>query len=217
VPLFGPAHLAILAAIPISAVLLSRLARSRPAAVRLCLGALLAANELVWYAFRYSNEGNRFPEGLPLQLCDVTLWLAVAALLTLNRSCFEFAWYAGMAGSGMAVLTPDLWAPCPSYPTIYFFAAHGGMLAGLLLLVWGKYLRPGPGSMLRALAMLNAYGLALGVFNAVFHTNYVYLCRKPASASALDWFGPWPWYLLAGEAAAAALFLLLWLPFRKTR
>jgi len=212
VRLFGAVHLSILAAIPLFAWLARRYSPARR-----FLGCFLAVNELVWYAYRYSQEGNRFPEGLPLQLCDVTLWLAVAALFTLNRTCFEFAWYAGVAGSGMAVLTPDLWAPCPSYPTIYFFLAHGGMIAGLLMLVWGGYIRPAPGSVWRALLMLNAYAVAVGIFNAIFHTNYVYLCRKPASASALDWFGPWPWYLLVGEAAAALLFLLLWLPFRKTR
>ncbi|MFB3826275.1 MAG: TIGR02206 family membrane protein [Bryobacteraceae bacterium] len=203
--LFGFTHLAILAAIPAAAWLLAR----APRAARVALGVFLAINELGWYGYRYSQEGNRFPEGLPLQLCDAALWVTVVALLRLSPACFEFAWYTALLGSGMAVLTPDLWAPCPSYPTVYFFLAHGGVIAGVLMLRWSGLMRPRPGSWWRALLWVNAWAAMVGTFNAFFHTNYMYLCRKPVSASMLDWFGPWPWYLLVTEAFTALAFRLL--------
>jgi hypothetical integral membrane protein (TIGR02206 family) len=112
------------------------------------------------------------------------------------------------------VLTPDLWAPSWSYPTAYFFGAHGGLVMILLYLTWAGVARPRRGAWLRALAWANGYAALIGAFNALFKTNYMYLCRKPAGASLLDWLGPWPVYLLAGEALAAALFFLLSLPFR---
>jgi hypothetical integral membrane protein (TIGR02206 family) len=159
-------------------------------------------------------EGFRFPEGLPLELCDLTLWLTVVSALTLRPAPFEFAWLAGLGGSLMAVLTPDLWAPPLSYPTIYFFLAHGGVIASLLFLVWSGLARPRPGCVWRALCLLNVYAALIGIFNAMFHTNYMYLCRKPSSASLLDLFGPWPFYIAAGEATAGIMFWLLWVPFR---
>ncbi len=218
--LFGPAHLLLLTAIPAAAAGAAWLARrkvvgaSRMAAV---LGAALATNELIWYAYRWRTEGNRFPEGLPLQLCDLALWMAVAALLTRRPWCYEVAYYVGIGGSGMAVLTPDLWAPCWSYPTAYFFLAHGGVIVAALFLTWSGILRPRRGSVWRALAVINVFAAAVGLFNAVFGSNYMYLCRKPAAASALDFLGPWPVYLLGGEVLALVLFTLLWLPFCRRR
>lgn len=215
--LFGPVHLAILGSIPAAAGALAGMVRHHPGRSRrvaAVLGAGLGVNELVWYGWRLHAEGFRFPGGLPLELCDLTLWLTVVAMLTLRPAVFEFAWLAGVGGSVMAVITPDLWAAPLSYPTIYFFVAHGGEIASPLFLVWSGMARPRPGCVWRALILLNGYAALVGSFNAVFHTNYMYLCTKPASASLLDFFGPWPVYLIGGEAAAAIMFWLLWMPFR---
>jgi hypothetical integral membrane protein (TIGR02206 family) len=218
--LFGPLHLAILASILVVAVALARGARSSSGAarrIRLALGVFLLVNEAVWWIYRIRHEGFRFPGGLPLQLCDFALWLTILALLTLNRWAYEVAYYAGLAGAAMAVLTPDLWAPVCSYPSVYFFLEHGGAIVAVLTLTWGKLARPQPASVWRALLILNAYAVVVGVFNAVFGANYMYLCRKPASASLLDYLGPWPVYLLSAEALGIALFWVLWLPFRRRR
>ncbi|WP_321476085.1 TIGR02206 family membrane protein [uncultured Paludibaculum sp.] len=216
--LFGPAHFAIMAVIPCVAALLVWLVRGNAVAarrVRLAFGSFLLVNELVWYGYKLSMEGVRFPEGLPLQLCDLSLWLTVITLLALRPWTFEPGFFVGIAGASMAVVTPELWAPAWSYPTAYFFVAHGGIIAAMLFLVWSGQARPGPHAMWRGFLVLNAWAAFVGTFNAIFHTNYMFLCHKPVSASALDAMGPWPWYLLGGEVAALVLFGLLSLPFRK--
>jgi hypothetical integral membrane protein (TIGR02206 family) len=215
--LFGSTHLLILVSIPLLAAALGRWCRhSRRSArlIRYSLASFLTVNELIWYAYRLHYEGFRFPEGLPLNLCDLTLWLTVVAIFTLKPLAFELAYFAGLGGSGMALLTPDLWAPFPSYPTIYFFLAHGLVVAGILMLVWGKMAAPRLGCVWRVFGALNVYAAAVGIFNATFGTNYAYLCRKPAGASLLDYLGPWPFYLAGGEGVALIIFWLLWLPFR---
>jgi len=182
-------------------------------AVRLALGYGLTVNELIWWTFRYSHEGLRIGN-LPLQLCDATLWGAVVACLTLAPAVVEFTYFAGLAGAGMAVLTPDLWSPWPSYPAIYFFVAHGGIVIAAAVLVFGRIAPLRAGAVWRAFGMLLAYAVAVGAFNAVFRTNYMYLCRKPKSETLLTALGPWPVYLAAAGAITLILFWIMWLPVR---
>ena len=214
--LFSAPHLLILAAIPTVAAILAWLQRRTGGrAIRVSAGSILAVNELLWYVFRLKTEGIRFPDALPLHLCDLTLWVTVAALLTARQGAYEFSYFLGIGGSSMAVLTPDLWAPLCSYPTIYFFLAHGGVVASALFLTWGRVLRPQPGCFWRVFGILNAYAILIAIFNIVYRTNYMFLCDKPESASLLDYLGPWPVYIIGGEAVALIIFFLLWLPFRR--
>jgi hypothetical integral membrane protein (TIGR02206 family) len=219
VTLFGALHISLLAAIATVSCALALLSRrghipSRP--VRLALGWGIVLNEVVWWAFRYSREGIH-AVNLPLQLCDLTVWAAVAACLTARPAVVEFAYLAGMAGAGMALLTPDLWSPWPSYPAVYFFIAHGGIVVAAALMAFGGIVRFRPGGVWRSFAALAVYAAAVGAFNAVFGSNYMYLCRKPNNASLLDSMGPWPWYLAGGAALGLAIFGLLWLPVRPAR
>ncbi len=93
-------------------------------------------NEFGWWYFRYSHEGLRI-SNLPLQLCDVSLWATIFACILLKPLLVEVAYFAGIAGAGMAIITPDLWSPWPSYPAIYFFVTHGGIVIANIVLIYG--------------------------------------------------------------------------------
>jgi hypothetical integral membrane protein (TIGR02206 family) len=217
-PLFGPTHLTIIATVPTVAAALAVSARRRPDTVRpirYILGAFLLLNELVWYVYQIHHGYLRFPGQLPLQLCDLAVWLAALAALSRSAWSFDLVWYWGLSGAGMAILTPDLWTPFPSYLAIAFFLSHGGVVATVLFLVWSGQARPRPGSVWRAFIALNAVAAAIGIFDAIFQTNYLYLRQKPSSASLLDLFGPWPIYILVAEPLVLLLFWILWLPFRR--
>ena len=179
----------------------------------------VASRRSPWPGTRYiaAHTGIRFPDTLPLDLCDLTLWVAVAAALTVNPTAVEFAYFVGVGGSSMALLTPDLWAPLWSWPTIAFFVQHGLVVTTPLVLIGSGATRPRAGSVVRVLLLLNAYAGAVALFNVWFGTNYMYLCRKPGNPSLLDYFGPWPFYIVSAELFAGLLFGALWLPFRRVQ
>jgi hypothetical integral membrane protein (TIGR02206 family) len=216
VNLFGPLHLSILGVIAAMSAALVWLCRRGVVAfrpMRWTLGLALAANELVWWVYRYSREGIHVGN-LPLQLCDAAVWLSVLACLTMAPVVVQFAWFAGLAGAGMALLTPNLIEPWPSYPAIYFFVAHGGIVIAMAALVLGGRVKFRSSAVWRSFGLLLAYAALVGLIDWASGSNFMFLVHKPEAASALDQMGPWPWYLLGGAAAGLLLFWLLWLPVR---
>ena len=217
-------HIAILSAIPLFAAVLTltdRLISARSIFagrrnLRVALAAAILSDALVQYGYLAAHGWLTFPYSLPLELCDATLCLMIVALLTLHPLICELAYYGALAGTSMALLTPDLWETFPSFSTVQFFVMHGLVVAGALYLVWSGQARPRPGSVWRAMLALNLFAAAIGTFDVFFHTNYMYLRAKPANPSLLDLLGPWPWYIAASEGIAIGLFTLLYLPFRHT-
>jgi hypothetical integral membrane protein (TIGR02206 family) len=213
---FGTAHFAIIAVVPAAATGLAALGRRRPAAgkpIRLALAAGLAAASAAYFV-RFPLMGvPLYPEHLPLDLCDVSVWLTILVLLTRSAGLFDVVYYWAMAGATMSLLTPNLREPSMAMQ-VQYFADHGLIVAATLYLVWSGEARPRPGSIMRSMIALNAFAAFAGAFNWVYKTNYMYLCVKPEADTLLSICGPWPWYILSGEGVAAALFLLLYLPFR---
>jgi hypothetical integral membrane protein (TIGR02206 family) len=214
---WGAIHIASLLVTALLAAAIAILCRRRALpgrTVRVVLALILAVNEL----YRYYYVGLRFPDELPLHLCSVSTWMAVAACLTGWSWALEFAYFEGIAGAGLALLNPDLppavmnhW---PSYGAIRYLIEHGGLIVAAVALVGGRLLPLRPGAVRRAMAMLVVFYCALIAFNLRFHTNYSYTLRKPVNPSPLDYMGPWPVYLFVCVLVAGGLFWLLWLPAR---
>lgn len=216
VTLFSVEHLSILACVVIAGVGLGCAVR-RGAVSQLSFGILgisIAVSELAWYSFALASPWPVWPGSLPLHLCDVTLWLTVVSAIARSQRAFDIVFYWGFAGTTMALLTPDIQGLRWSYPVAQFFLSHGLVIVTLLALAISRTLRPSPRSAFRAFGWLQVYALAVGSFNMITGSNYMYLREKPMSFTLLDFLGPWPAYILVCEVIAAIFFLLLFLPFR---
>jgi uncharacterized membrane protein YwaF len=67
-------------------------------------------------------------------------------------------------------------------------------------------------SMLRTFGWLNIYLLLLIPVNVSLDANYFYLMEKPLNPSILDYFGPWPFYILVCEVLAMGFFAVAYVP-----
>ena len=217
--LFGPIHVAILCAVPALAGVLSFAHRRFPRAansIRLGFAAILLIDNAVHYAWLIQHHSLSFPDHMPFELCDLSMALTVLSLFLLRPLLFDLAYYWALAGASMALLTPNLREPFPSFGTVQFFLSHGLTVAGVLYLLWSKQAAPRPWSVARAMIGVNLFALLVGPFDYFYNTNYFYLRSKPADPSLLDFLGPWPIYIAGTEAVTIVLFLLLYLPVRPT-
>jgi hypothetical integral membrane protein (TIGR02206 family) len=214
--LFNPLHLAILVAIPAAAAALAFVTRryaGSALSIRITMAVLLITDGLAWHGYRYFVQGVRFPEILPLELCDASFWLTAVALLTLEEHTFDLSYFWGIAGSGMAVLTPYLRAPLHTFQSFQYFTGHALPIIGVLYLIWSRQLRPRARSWWFAFWVFNVYGALVAAFDGLGGTNFMYLRQKPASSSLFDVLGPWPWYIVGADIVALIVFWLLQLPF----
>jgi len=145
------------------------------------------------------------------------VFMCPIALLFPKRFPFlaELTYFWALSGTLQALITPSFAAPFPSYIFFKFFITHGAVIIGAVYLVAALGVRPGFRSAFKAFFATVCWALAVGFFNFLFHTNYMFLAAKPSRPSLMDLFGPWPFYLLVVSGFAMICFLLLALPFRK--
>ncbi len=217
--LFGPDHLGALLATGLIAVALSLAVRGRPGGplargVCFAFAGILAAAIVVGLVRDALRGRLTVWDWVPLHLCDFGILLAVYALVTRRQAIYEIFYFWALAGTLFAMITPDLARGFPSRQFLSFFAFHGSVVIAALFMTMGLGMRPRPGAPWWVFLWTNVYVAIAAVVDWIFGKNYLYLREKPDGWSVLDWFGPWPVYLLVTELLALVLFLLLDLPFR---
>ncbi|MCE3201996.1 YwaF family protein [Paenibacillus sonchi] len=181
--------------------------------VRLLLVAVLLFSEgglQLWYI---TQEVWKKGNSLPLELCGITLLLSIVMLLTRSRLLYSFLYFAGIGGAFIALLTPNLVYPFPHFRFLLFFAAHGGIILASLYMTWIEGYKPTWKSLFFTMLCLNIAAAAVYAADRILGANYMFLAHKPGTFSVLDYFGPYPYYLLVEEAFAFVVFLLMYLVF----
>jgi hypothetical integral membrane protein (TIGR02206 family) len=168
----------------------------------------------IWMATtgRWSLSGS-----LPLELCSISLLVAIALLWTGNRRLYMFVFFAGIGGAIQAIGTPVLDVGFPHFRYFHFFYTHIGIILTALYFTWIKGYRPTFRGAVSTMIVLNVLLPFIFFVNQLFDANYMFLRMKPANGSLLDVLGHYPWYILSLEAVAFIIFVLLWLAFRKRK
>ncbi|WP_052476305.1 YwaF family protein [Cohnella kolymensis] len=211
---FTAAHgmgIAMAAAIVIAIIGFRRKLRENAAwnrAARYGLAAFLVSCEAALYIW-YAITDNWGLHSLPFQLCSIMMWLSAAVLLNRSRRLYEVTFFIGMLGALQALLTPNLDAAFPQFRFFHFFLAHGAIIGAGVFLTAVEGYRPRVSSVFRAIGWLHVLAVPAAVTNYFTGSNFMFLARKPATASLLDVLAPWPWYLLQLEIVTLVLCGLL--------
>ena len=157
---------------------------------------------------------------LPLHLCGLAVFFTFAHSRAPGKTLGNFLYACCAPGALFALLTPD-WTAYPpfSYHSIVGFTVHALLVAYPLMLLCGDELRPEAKYLPRCLAILVCCAVPIWLFNRAFGTNYMFL-MQPAPGSPLEWFASFlgvPGYLLGYLPMLAAVWLALYLPFRRPK
>ena len=178
------------------------------------LALILLVNEAGWNVWNAVIGEWTIQTHLPFHLCTVMVFLSAIMLLTRNYTLYEAVYFAGIGGAAQALLTPNI--GIYGYPHYRFFeqmVSHASILtAAVYMTTIGGY-RPTWKSIPRVFIALNIYLEFVGIVNQLLGSNYLYLAHKPQTPSLLDYLGPWPWYILAGQFICLLTFVLLYAPF----
>ena len=212
VPSYGPSHvvpLVLFALGLVAAVWLGRRHRAVDGPTRfsrttaLLIPAVTVPFQLIDLSFNFDIDIT-----LPLHLCDLAWIVATWALWTHQPLPVALTFFWGLTLTIQGVITPALGEDVPHPRYFAFWALH-------LLIVWAAvYLVVGLGKVPRwrdyagTVAITLAWAATTYAFNVAADTNYGYLMRKP-SGSILDFFSPWPWYVVEEVALVVAVWALM--------
>jgi hypothetical integral membrane protein (TIGR02206 family) len=213
----SPAQLLVLVLLAAAAVGLSVVVRSRPGSwlrpFSVALAVALVASEASWWVYAAYH---RLPPSvaLPLHLCDVAPLVLAAGLLTRRQAVLEVAYFWGLGGCGVALLTPVLPDPPGSFLFDQYVAEHGLAVIGAVFIVFGLGFRPTSAAVPRTALATLALALVAGFADFETGGNYMSLARPPDAPTLISVLSPWPWYIPELAAVVLAVLLLLYLPFR---
>ena len=158
-------------------------------------------------------------EVLPFHMCDLSEIFLIFFLLGGPSILYKCAFFWGLAGATMAIITPDIEFLDLDYA--FFMIGHGMIIIGIMYATVALNNRPYEKdivtvSLITALILLPITYLINYILGEP--ANFWYLMQKPAGASLMDAFPEPPYHLLVTTPLAILMFCLIYiLSFFKDR
>ncbi len=180
-----------------------------------CILGILVSLTVVCNQLLLVLQGNySLQSDLPLFLCSFMALTIPAFTCTRNFLVFEILVFFSIAGTTQAVITPDVSSGFPSFEYFRYWIVHLGLLTIIFYAIRVLKMRPTKKSIVKAVLALHIYMAIIMLVNYFLDANYSYLCNKPKSASLLDYFGEWPYYILVVELIIIPYFFLIYYGFQ---
>ncbi|MGB0864758.1 MAG: TIGR02206 family membrane protein [Saprospiraceae bacterium] len=220
--LFGTEHLVVIGLMIVLSIALPIIAKrylndkqklqlSRAIAVLASFWALAYVVILLFLGdFNYKTD-------LPLDLCNISALLLPFLMWNPRLRIHEVLYFWILAGTIQAILTPHLYNGFPNFIFIKYWFVHCGLVIYAIYATVVFDLKPNLKSIFKSFLALQTYVFLVYGINYLLGSNYVYVMHKPPTASALDYLGDWPYYILAAELIAFVFFFIVYLPIALTK
>jgi hypothetical integral membrane protein (TIGR02206 family) len=218
--LFGNVHLITMAIIILVAVFLPLVCKNQSISNKSLISKIIAfiiLSHVIISPYKdlylLQNPYN-WREILPIHMCDLSEIFLAAFLLGGPKILYKCAFFWGLAGASMAIITPDI--PVIDLDYAFFMIGHGMIVIGVMYATISLGNRPYAKDIL-TVSLITAFVLLPIVYliNLILGepANYWYLIAKPAGASLMDAFPEPPYHLLITTPLAIATFCLIYIPY----
>lgn len=153
--------------------------------------------------------------GLPLHLCDFSSFSILIYLLTKKRDFFIFAFFFGIAGAGMSILTPDTGYGFPDVGYIQNQIGHTAIILGVSYAMVIDRQRPYLKDVARALVFATILLLIMYGVNYLLGppANYWFIVEKPIGDNVTSFMRPEPFHMIDIWLLAVFVCYLIYLPY----
>ena len=225
--LFGPTHIFTLLLIFTLSIGFSLYVRTSYDEIKFSLfektlAYLLILNELLkpFYLNYFSPDAYNWTNTIPLHACHISSYATGLFLLTRNQKFFDFAYFWGLGGGTMALLTPDVELTFPDIDFITLFSGHGILFFALI------YIALAIKQNITFDSYKNAIKFSLYILPIVyvinimvggepgFEANLWYLMKAPAGDSLMNFFPNPPLHIIPLFPIVMLVFYILYLPYK---
>ena len=168
---------------------------------------------IIFHAYYFSLGNYNFKTDLPLYLCSFIALLIPIFTYYRKYWMYEVLLFWIVAGTLQGVITPDIAEGFPTFDYFRYWIVHLGLLIIIFYATFVFGMRPTFKSIFKSVLALQVYVVMMVAINALLDANYFYLNEKPKSASVLDYFGDWPYYIIVTQLILVPYFLVIYLPF----
>ena len=174
---------------------------------------LMLANHLM----DFYREGllDQIKLGLPLHLCDFSSASIMLYFLTKKREFFLFAFFAGISGAGMAILTPDVLYAFPNIDYIRHMVGHSMILLGVSYAIIVDNQRPYLKDVHRVLLFISLLLILMYPINFLIGppANYWYVLEKPPGLNVTGFMREPPFHMIDIYILAVIICYSIYLPY----
>ena len=169
------------------------------------IGGLIASAYLSWLVLEIVGGTYSSKLHLPFHLCRTANLLVFIVLVFRSYLAYEIVFFWGLTVIH-AVITPDILQGFPHFHFIRYWLSHQLMIIGILYATFVYDIRPRKKSIYVSFISLVLFLLITIPVNLFLDSNYFWICGKPPVGTVLDFFGPWPWYIIVSAFLALLHF-----------